>query len=189
MDAPETQKKCCICAETKPLSQYGIDRDRTRQPRPNRKCRTCMCWISFRAAARLRHGSCDITREQWLTLRAQLTCACCGEPMQAGQISIDRLNNSLPYLWENCRAVCCRCNSLKNQNDLKTLQMLADYMRHKPPGGEPEGQETKAGKSALSDADDDVKTQVLAAQCEGNTLPLSYAPLSDHCQTPLKIAS
>jgi hypothetical protein len=136
----ETLKKCSTCGEKKERTEFH--KDRNKPDGLNWRCKPCQAarskepgqvYSNWRAATVRKRGlEVAISLEQFIELRARTTCECCGKTMVPGnrdlQPSIDRMDNSLGYVYENLTTICYRCNSLKNCNTPETLQMLVRFM-------------------------------------------------------------
>jgi hypothetical protein len=140
-------KHCLHCNKDRDLSRFSrnserIDgycteckdcyNNRIRGSRP----RAYRGWLWRNTA--VRGISADLSYEEWLDLMSAPACACCGVDIDSAvrerMVTIDRIDNSGSYNVANVRAICMRCNMLKNSNTLETLEMISAYMRKNLPG-------------------------------------------------------
>jgi hypothetical protein len=76
-----------------------------------------------------------LTLEDFLFLVAS-ECEYCGrKPEQAGGMGVDRVDNSLGYLFSNCVSCCEPCNDLKRVMGIKEfltqVELIAEHQRRK----------------------------------------------------------
>lgn len=70
----------------------------------------------------------SLSRDKFNLLKCASTCDCCGKDFGGATPQIDRIDNSLGYTDENCRALCWRCNTLKKNSNLEDLRRILAYI-------------------------------------------------------------
>lgn len=91
-----------------------------------------------KAQAKNRGFKTYLTFQEWSELRAKKNCACCGQTFDQAttstnnpnQLTIDRVNNDVGYdVFDNCRAICRKCNDQKTSNSIQSLETILRYMK------------------------------------------------------------
>jgi len=86
----------------------------------------------YKSCAVKRKKEFEINKDQFETIISN-DCYICGKPNSENhQNGIDRIDNNLGYLFENCAACCTECNLMKNDYDLETVysKMIDIYKIH-----------------------------------------------------------
>jgi hypothetical protein len=71
------------------------------------------CYIAYKRRADLKQIEFSLTKEDYLLITAN-DCYICGkQPSNTHINGIDRYNNTIGYIYENCRTCCGECNYMK----------------------------------------------------------------------------
>jgi len=86
----------------------------------------------YRFGALQRKKEFEINRDQFQTIISN-NCYICGKSnAENHQNGIDRIQNNIGYVFENCASCCCECNVMKNDFDLEMIytKMIHIYNIH-----------------------------------------------------------
>jgi hypothetical protein len=91
----------------------------------------CVSYASYRSRAEKKSLEFAITHDEYKTL-IQQDCYLCGKPLTDTNINgVDRVNNSVGYILENCKACCKECNHMKNSYGLEEfLEKIERIQNH-----------------------------------------------------------
>ena len=112
----------CIDCRNKYVREYQY---------PKRKIVESNEWFNkriyeFRHSAKKRGHVMDLSKEQIRQLYSYKKCYYCGE--ETSSRSIDRVNNSIGYVYDNCVMACLKCNLIKgkivNADKARVLNIL-----------------------------------------------------------------
>lgn len=82
---------------------------------------TCVSYLSYKSRADKKELEFSITREDYKKITEQ-ECYLCGKQSNETHTNgIDRLDNTIGYIMDNCRACCRECNHMKNNFALEDL--------------------------------------------------------------------
>ena len=121
---PFAEQKCNKCKENKPIDCFY--KNNSRKWGINTTCMPCerSKMLNFNATdkgrygahrrgARIRNLNFDISLEQYIQI-AYKPCNYCGKFFRKNTNGIDRVDNNVGYVFENCVACCLVCNRMKN---------------------------------------------------------------------------
>lgn len=103
----------------------SANKEKVRTSNKNTKATPGTKYSMFKSGANKRKLEVDITLEHYTSLIQQL-CHYCGVESQIG---IDRIDNSLGYLQDNCLPCCTTCNLTRNN-----LYTYAEFKQYIAPG-------------------------------------------------------
>jgi hypothetical protein len=69
--------------------------------------------------------------QEFEVLMTETMCACCHRPFDNNEhsISIDRIKSDVGYVSGNVKAICLRCNTIKNNGTIEDHKMIIEYMK------------------------------------------------------------